>query len=103
MGWTKGSRYSQAIGTQRDLVFLPAKAAQISCNLPKLVSYSVCPLINARQLFLTLGLISVVFALCLLIEKKVMTFSNPIVTYVHLKMAYSYPNVNYSGLKVTYS
>ena len=70
MGWTKGSRYSQAIGTQRDLVFLPAKAAQISCNLPKLVSYSVCPLINARQLFLTLGLISVVFALCLLIEKK---------------------------------
>ena len=43
------------------------------------------------------------FALCLLIEKKVMTYSDPIVTYSHLKMTYSYPNVNYSGLKVTYS
>ena len=85
MGWTKGSRYSQAIGTQRDLVFLPAKAAQISCNLPKLVSYSVCPLINARQLFLTLGIISVVFALCLLIEKKVMTYSHPKMTQVTLR------------------
>ena len=41
------------------------------------------------------------FALCLLIEKKVMTYSDPIVTYDHLKMTYSYPNVNYSGLKVT--
>ena len=41
------------------------------------------------------------FALCLLIEKKVMTYCDPKVTYSHLKMTYSYPNVNYSGLKVT--
>ena len=42
---------------------------------------------------------------CLLFayRKKVMTYSDPIVTYSHLKMTYSYPNVNYSGLKVTYS
>ena len=39
----------------------------------------------------------------MLIEKKVMTYSDPIVTYSHLKMTYSYPNVNYSGLKVTYT
>ena len=42
---------------------------------------------------------------CLLFayRKKVMTYSDPIVTYSHLKMTYSYPYVNYSGLKVTYS
>ena len=42
---------------------------------------------------------------CLLFayRKKVITYSDPIVTYSHLKMTYSYPNVNYSGLKVTYS
>ena len=49
------------------------------------------------------------FALCLLIEKKIMTYCDPMVTYSHPKMTYSYPkvtfnsypNVNYSGLKVT--
>ena len=39
------------------------------------------------------------YALCLLIEKKVMTYSDPL----HLKMTYSYPNVNYSYPRMTYS
>ena len=46
------------------------------------------------QVCLTLGWSSVVFALCLLIEKKVMTYySDPMVTYSHPKMTYSYPKV----------
>ena len=36
---------------------------------------------------------SVVFALCLLIEKKIMTYCDPMVTYSHPKMTYSYPKV----------
>ena len=30
---------------------------------------------------------------CLLIEKKVMTYSDPMVTYCHPKKTYSYPKV----------
>ena len=46
-----------------------------------------------KQVCLTLGWSSVVFALCLLIEKKVMTYSDPMVTYSHPKMTYSFPKV----------
>ena len=44
--------------------------------------------------------------LSLLIEKKVMTFSDPMVTYITLKwpiVALTWPNMNYSGLKVNHS
>ena len=43
------------------------------------------------------------FALCLLLEKKVMTSSDPMVTYSHPKVIYSYPKVTYSDPKVTHS
>ena len=46
-----------------------------------------------KQVCLTLGRSSVVFALCLLMEKKLMTYSDPMVTYSHPKMTYSYPKV----------
>ena len=36
------------------------------------------------------------FALCLLIEKKLMTYRDPMVTYSHPKMTYSYAKVTHS-------
>ena len=48
---------------------------------------------NIWQVCLTLGWSSVMFVLCLLLEKKVMTYSDPMVTYSHRKMTYSYPKV----------
>ena len=45
------------------------------------------------QVYLTLGWSSVVFALCLLIEKKVMTYSYPKVNYSDPKVTHSYPKV----------
>ena len=38
-----------------------------------------------------------------LIEKKEMTYSDPMVTYSHPKMTYSYPKVTYSDPKMTLS
>ena len=43
------------------------------------------------------------FALCLLIEKKVMTYSDPMVTHNYLNVTYSYLRMTYSDPKVTYS
>ena len=50
-------------------------------------------IMKKKQVCLTLGWSSVVFSLCLLIEKKVMAYSDPMVTYSHPKMTYSYPKV----------
>ena len=44
------------------------------------------------------------FALCFLLEKKVLTYnSDPMVTHNYLKVTYSYPRVTYSDPRVTYS
>ena len=43
------------------------------------------------------------FALCLLIERKVITHSYPKVTHSYPKVTHSYPRVTYSGPKVIYS
>ena len=44
---------------------------------------------NLIQVCLTLGWSSVVFALCLLKESKVMTYSDPLVTHSHPKMTFT--------------
>ena len=54
-----------------------------------------------EQVCLTLGWSSVVFALCLLIEK--IANSDPKVTYSYPRVTYSEPKVTYSDPKVTHS
>ena len=58
-------------------------------------------MIKKKQVCLTLGWSSVVFALGLLIEKKVMTYSDPMLWWPLVTLRW--PNMKYSGLIVTYS
>ena len=56
-----------------------------------------------EQVCLTLGWSSVVFALCLLVEKNSLYYSYLKVTFSYPMVTYRYPKVTYSDSKVTYS
>ena len=59
--------------------------ARVGSWTVKMLYYSVWEWTEDKQVCLTLGWSSVVFALCLLIEKKIITYSDPMVTYSHPK------------------